>query len=391
MSYLSQTTARSPDVLLSFPQEILSSIFDHILTDEVYGSTHGIWKRASCRTVSLGAIVSATKSLRGVCSAWADTTRSLVFRGKSSRRDLVLRLPGLLDADGLGTFPLLRDCMVEFCNPYSLRELYALQRALAGNTHAPEYTCAVAWYEDRTMDMMRGTVSGMGYGRFTDEICSTFIEECVAAGLDVVDHDGTPAKQRASTTTDEDFKTAGLQALKNFFFKETLALWYYNAQVVRQILSVFSNLEYLELPAFLHIPLLARIEYFFPQCIDETLFAPVSLGSPQMLLNLGITYREGGRRYSDMMASLKGVDVYSSHYNPILAVLPRILHRIPSALVSIFVANWWGSPFRSEIGYEIIELLADQANRAVDSIPESRMPKVIAVESLRNIMDEPYK
>jgi hypothetical protein len=389
MAYLPPPTSRSPHLLFLFPQEVVQSILDFFLADTLYHSDKHIYRTLSCRVVSFQHVVRTTEGIRGFCRSWADASRSLVFRGKSMRDNLVLMLPRLLSEKDINTFPLLRDCMVELCHPYWLREIYALQLELAQTTHSLEYVSAVKWEPDNTMEVMRGAVDSTGYSRIATEIVRAFADECIAAGLKITDLNGE-RPNGGEVGDSESLKEDGLQAMKNFFFKETLALWYYNAHLVRQILGAFPLLEYLELPDFLHVPLLSNVKYFFPQCSDRSPFAPVSLTPPQMLQSLGITYREGGRRYIDIMASVKTVTVLSGHYNPILALFCERFQRIPPVLHPLLIYNRWSYPFQCEVGFDVINMLAEQVSKAVSNIPERRMPTLFRPDILRDVMKEPY-
>ncbi|GFF76899.1 hypothetical protein IFM47457_04268 [Aspergillus lentulus] len=285
--------------------------------------------------------------------------------------------------------------MVELCHPYSLRELHFLQQDLAkSSVDSRKYICAVTWKCDDTMDVMRGAVGGMGYGTIGQKMVDTFVDECIAAGLKIADcaghrpNGGSPAESRQ-------LEDAAIRAMKDFFFKEVLALWYYNAHIVRQILSAFPPLEYLVLPDFLHLPFLTRMKYFFPACtdLDDELspFGPVSFSPPQMLQTLGISYRENGRRYSDIMASVKAVDIFSGHYNPILALFSRRSDRLPAGLLSLLIFNRWCNGNRSEIGTDVIERLRNHVDKAVSHIPDRKKPRLFDVQHMRGVMDEMYE
>jgi hypothetical protein len=158
-----------------------------------------------------------------------------------------------------------------------------------------------------------------------------------------------------------------MTTLVTFFFKEILALWYYSAQIIRQILSKFPRLEYLELPDFLHVPLLAKMQYFFSQCEDDTSpFAPVSFAPPQMLQTLEITYRTGGRGYDEIMAQIKFLGIRSAHYNPVLALFNRrTIFRTPGVLDLLWLNNFWRSNApQTDVGYEVVDRLEDLVSQA---------------------------
>ncbi|KAL5352001.1 hypothetical protein ACLOAV_003865 [Pseudogymnoascus australis] len=389
MTYFPQATYNSPELLLSFPQEIVQSIFEFFLAESLYNSDRYISETRSCRFVALSQVVRTTKGIRGACSSWAEVARFMLFRGRLTRAGLVVKLKRLLTGEEIKTFPLLRDCLVRLCHPYAIHDVYALQLDLAKITHSLEYVWGLDWRKDYLMNVMRGAVDGMGYARLASDFVTTFTDECIAAGLQIVDAEGR-RPNGGDASSSEGLKEAGLQAMKNFFFKELLALWYYNAQMARQILSKFPELEYLVLPAFLHIPLLADVSYFFPQSTGESPFAPVSLAPPQMLQNLGITYKEGGRRYSDIMASIKVVSVRSIQYNPILAMFCLRFRRINQAMLPILVFNRWSHGRDCEVGQDLIDMLHDHAKDALSSIPDRRKPKVLDLELLKGVMDEPY-
>jgi hypothetical protein len=116
----------------------------------------------------------------------------------------------------------------------------------------------------------------------------------------------------------------------------------------------------------------------------------VSFTPPQMLQSLGITYREGGRRYIDIMASVKAVNVLSAHYNPILALFCERFQRIPLALHSLLIYNRWSNPLQCEVGFDVINMLGEQVRKAVSDIPERRMPTLFRPDILKDVMKEPY-
>ncbi|RHZ48211.1 hypothetical protein CDV55_101010 [Aspergillus turcosus] len=291
---------------------------------DVLYTDRSIKQRISCRVLPFSQLVRKTKSIRGVCSSWANATRSLVFRGKSTRGGVVLQLPCLLSEEDQRTFPFLRDCMVELCHPYSLPQLDSLQQHLAkSSVDSRKYICAVTWKYDDSSDVFRDRVWYMGYAGIGQELVHTFADKCIAAGLKISDCRGQ-RPNGGSSDDSEPLEEAAIRAMKNFFFKETLALWYYNAHIVLQILSAFPVLDYLLLPEILHMPFLMRLEYFFPQCADpddeSSAFGPVDSSPPQTLQTLGITYRENDRLYSDIMASVKVALL--SHLWPLLASGP---------------------------------------------------------------------
>ncbi|PGH26603.1 hypothetical protein AJ80_01732 [Polytolypa hystricis UAMH7299] len=287
---------------------------------------------------------------------------------------LILFLPRLLSEDGVRIFPLLRDCMVGLCHPYSLVQLYSLQRDLAKvQPDLLEYVCFVRWTTDEVMDVW-GATDSMGYCRFASQIMETFVNECIAAGFDIVDD--SPMRPNGSSEglgDNSHLAGAAINAISNFLFKEFLAFWYYNVHMARQVLSAFPRLEFLEMPGFLHLPLLAKMKYFFPQCDDESPFAPVSLTPPQMLQNLGITYKEGGRFYSSIMASIKWLAIGTYHYNPIIAV---------------FTGRHWHSDGK-EIAHEIIKRFQVHVSEAIDDISDRRKPRLFDVQELKRVMDDP--
>jgi hypothetical protein len=281
--------------------------------------------------------------------------------------------------------------MVRLCHPYWLRELYSLQQDLAKTTASLDYVCAVVWESDDMMDCMMGRIGGMGYSRIGREMVNIFADECIAAGLPIADCDGkSPNSSLAESRHGEEFQDAAIEALTTFFFKETLALWYYNAHMIRQTLSAFPCLRYLELPAFLHVPLLAKTEYFFPQCPEDTSpFAPISFAPPQMLQNLGITYKAGGRRYSDIIAPLEFLSILSPHYNPILALFNfRNPFGYPSVLVTLVMFNRWLSDEARRVG-DVIYKLKRHISKAISEIPDRRVPRQLDIRVLRGVMDQP--
>lgn len=118
----------------------------------------------------------------------------------------------------------------------------------------------------------------MGYAGIGQELVHTFADKCIAAGLKISYCRGQ-RPNGGSSADSEQLEEAAVRAMKNFFFKEVLAVWYCNALIVRQILSAFPLLEYFVLPDFLHLPFLTRMEYFFPACSDpdeSSPFGPVN-------------------------------------------------------------------------------------------------------------------
>jgi hypothetical protein len=209
-----------------------------------------------------------------------------------------------------------------------------------------EYVCAVTWNGDEPMDVMRGRVrvENMDYGRITHDLVGAFADECIAAGLKIADCSGKRPNGGSKDSCDsEQLEEAAIKSMKTFFFKETLAVWYYNSHIIRQILSFLPRLGYLEFPDFLLVPLLTRMKFFFPQCTeDDSPFAAISFCPPQMLQNLGVEYREQGRRYCDLFSSVKVLETLTHHYNPILALFCcRTIFRVPTFLLRLLIFNGW--------------------------------------------------
>ncbi|KAJ5875237.1 uncharacterized protein N7473_012584 [Penicillium subrubescens] len=333
-----------------------------------------------------------TKNLRGVCGSWTRALHHLVFRGKETREGVVLRLRRLLLDKDMETFPMLRDCMVKFCHPHLLKDLYSLQQNIAESAISFEYVYAVVWRDDELMDVMRNKTSHLGYGPYSNEILDTFAEECWALGMKVGDSCARfpNGKVDPSQVTNE-WVQAGLVSLENFYIKECLCLWYYNAHMFRQIVGAFPCLEVLEFPAFLHVPLLAKMKYFFPPCEDDSPFASISLSPPQMLQILGITYKEQGPSYSDIMASVKRVIIHTWHYNPILSLFNGGPYGVLSAELHIFLLlNHWMSDRNLEIRQNVIKRITQQAKAAVQDIPEKTKAKVshFNTDVLMDVMDD---
>lgn len=388
-----QPTDRSPTLLLSFPQEILQLVFTEYLADELYSGENGkkfIYKRLSRRVIEFRYLVHGTSNLRGVCFSWATAARSLVFRDKSSREGLIPRLPRLFTEEEIRIFPDLKDCMVSLCHPYWLDELASLQIKLADLTL--DYVCAIVWREDDVMDIMRGRVGHMGYGRIESRIVDTFVAEALAGGVNMVDYNGKrPNHRGADSIGNEELEEAAARAVKNFILKETLALWYYNAHMARQVLSEFPCLTILELPDFLHLPLLANMKYFFPPFLDndESPFSHLSFAPPQMLQELGLNYRQQGRSYMDLMAPIEHLRTLTNHYNPILALLHGLVPSLgPPTLWSLRIMNKWRSNNVDwDIGAQCREVMESVIEEAVTNIPDNRKPAILDTQLLMSIFD----
>ncbi|KAL4881777.1 hypothetical protein BJY04DRAFT_53994 [Aspergillus karnatakaensis] len=365
--YCSQPSHRSAELLRSLPNEILVSILDLFLADELYTGKRGAtWEAQSCRIMNLSTVIEATKQVRSVCTSWSDATRSLVFRRKFSRANLILKLPRLLTEEDVALFPMLRDCMVELCYPYSFHLLYSTLYDLYEVEHSLEYVSFITWEEDTVTDAMTGSVSGFEYFGMGSELMKKFETECIKTGLKLA----TGQNKRPNGGTEADslrLKEEGIDAMVKFFYKELLALWYYNAHYVRQILSPFPSLEYFVLPDFLHIPLLAKKEFFFPTLTDDSLFAPVT-SSPCYIQSTSHkdNYQEGaGRSYADLMGSAKSVRVQSSHCNPIRSRISQTSRNVPSFSLSFMVFNRWTDGILFDLGEDIFELIAAQLDKAV--------------------------
>lgn len=392
-----QPTVLSPDLLLSFPQEILQLIFTEYLLDGLENELKGrVFTRLRSRIIEFSHIVHITKPIRGVCRSWAKATRCVAFTDKSARQNLILLVPRLFTEREVNVFPELKDCMVRLCHPYWLDDLAAILPQLANLELS--YICAIIWQEDDVMDVMRGRVGHLGYGRFEARIMETFVAEAIAAGVDIVDCNGKRSKTCHHKSSDDEMVEAdAARAVRDFIFKESLALWYYNAQLVRQILSHFSCLTLLSMPDFLHLPLLADIKYFFPtfQNGEESSFSSISFAPPQMLQELGIKYRQQGRRYLDIMAPIEQLDLLTSHYNPILALLHGQVPALgPPTLWSLRVMNKWRSDTVDwDVASECRRMMKRLVHEAVCNIPDHRKPLILDTRKLMGIMDmeaDPY-
>lgn len=230
-------------------------------------------------------MVFETEDIRGVCRSWVNAMRSLVFEGKGSRNGIILRIPKLLSKQNMRTFPLLRDCLVELGHPYMFDELRNLQQDIARLTRPLDYVCAIHWRKDDALEAMEDNTSHMGYGPLSHEFKDQFLAGCAAADLWIMSFDRSEGDRR-------NFSDDAKQVVISFYFQETLFLWYFNAHLVRQILSAFPCLQDLALPGFLHIPLLANRRHPILQHGDKSLLDPVSLAPPCLVHKLGIA---GGR------------------------------------------------------------------------------------------------
>ncbi|KAL4738850.1 hypothetical protein BDV11DRAFT_205585 [Aspergillus similis] len=375
MAYVPDATHRSAQLLESLPFEVVQMILDYALSDLLYRNVK-IQEMLGCRIIQFSQVVNCTKHIRGVCSFWANVARSLVFRGKGPRRGCHVALKRLMTAEETRTFPTLCDCVATLCHPYNLHD----------TTHSLEYVSAVTWEVDDPMDIMLHRTQGVGYEPHAARLVATFVDECLAAGLKIANSSGR-RPNGGDHTDSERLRSSGQRAMKQFVFKEVLALWYYNAQIARQILSAFPNLEYAVFPDFLHIPLLARMKYFFPQCEDDSAFAPITLSPPQMLQNIGINYREGGRSYSDIMATLKAVSLSSVHYPAALALFPERSSCQHLAFGSFLILNQWTTRRgERDFGDDVLRMLRSQMAAALMDIPEQRKPKLFTVNDLKDAL-----
>jgi hypothetical protein len=91
------------------------------------------------------------------------------------------------------------------------------------------------------------------------------------------------------------------------------------------------------------------------------------------------------------MASVKAVDIFSGHYNPILALFSRRSYCLPAGLLSLLIFNGWCNGNRSEIGTDVVETLRNHVDKAVSHIPDRKKPELFDVQHLRNVMDEMYE
>ncbi|KAL2847760.1 hypothetical protein BJY01DRAFT_212398 [Aspergillus pseudoustus] len=387
MAYCPTATRRSQQLLLSFPLEILHMILDYALSTFLYVDVT-VWETLSCRVIAFTTVINCTKAIRGSCTLWASAARSLLFKGKATRHGCFVGLSRLMCPKQAQTFPFLQDCVVTLCHPYKLHDVHTLQQQLAQTTHSLEYVSGLTWDEDDPMDIMLGRTQGIGYEPHAGALVATFIEECLAAGLKIADTSGK-RPNGGDHSDSERLRSAGLRAMKYFVFKEVLALWYYNAQIVRQILSAFPNLEYAAFPDFLHIPLVARMKYFFPQCEDDSPFVPISLSPPQMLQNIGISYTEGSRSYSEIIAALKVVKLSTMHYPAALALFPERFRRLHSEFGSFLILNQWTARRgERDFGVEVLQMLKAQMAAALADIPDKRKPTMFAVDDLKDALED---
>ncbi|KAL3455925.1 hypothetical protein BJX64DRAFT_53794 [Aspergillus heterothallicus] len=387
MAHVPNATGRSARLLESLPFELLQMILDHALSDLLYRHVR-IGQMLRCRIILFADVVRCTKDMRGVCTSWANITRSLVFMGKSPRRDCHVVLSRLMTAEETQTFPTLRDCAVTLCHPYNLHDVYALQQQLANTTHSLDYVSLVTWAMDDPMDIMLRRTQGMGYDPYASALVATFVDECLAAGLKIADTSGR-RPNGGDHTDSERLRSAGLCALKQFVFKEILGLWYYNAQIVRQIFSSFPKLEYAMFPVFLHVPLLARVEHFFPQCEDDSAFAPITHSPPQILHTIGINYKDGGRSYSDIMATMKAVGLASIHYPAALGLFPERFSRQHLAFGSLLILNQWNTrQGEVDFGDDVLSMLRSQLAAALMDVPEERKPSLFSFGDLQYALND---
>lgn len=214
MDYFPQTTGKSPGLLLSFPVEILHKIFNLLLTDEIYNNAYKIDEGLSLsfQVLSLSSLVRQTQNIRGACSSWAHATRSLVFRRKSTRGGLVLKLRRRLSEEDIKIFPLLRDCMVEFSTTSWLHELYSLQQDIANST-APlklDYICAVCWDTDRFTATGSSATSAVVYERFKHQLANpSSAEGPIVTGVKIAGCNGNRPSGWGKCSSDDTEWVAG--------------------------------------------------------------------------------------------------------------------------------------------------------------------------------------
>ncbi|KAI9369007.1 hypothetical protein BJX61DRAFT_184164 [Aspergillus egyptiacus] len=398
-------TARSAKLLQSLSPEILQIIFRYLLQDEVYDA-HTIThiRPESLRTISMRYLVSGTCHIRQVCSYWSRVIHSLVFSGKGIRNGLVVTLPRLLtQSEKETTFPVLRDCLVErLANPYSFQKMFALQQRLENPPASLEYVCAIRWdYDHHEQNEIFGPRSKWkGYGTYWEQLKDVFTKECFVAGFPMADDSKLPdrypcllgvkgtgkgssviAPEYMQEQSVNIFYEDMLDILRGFMVKECLALWYYNAQIFWQIADAFPNLEYLECPLFLHLPMVAKKEQLFPRnqehkheqpddwspCVQMKMYPPRLL--KKLELDYGHTYRERGGCYEATMRRVQLLPVERKR-NPILALqgflisnkarfgdciykcweLPNhfvqdIEHRVQDAVLEIPEQSWKSTPW----------------------------------------------
>ncbi|KAL4880728.1 hypothetical protein BJY04DRAFT_218885 [Aspergillus karnatakaensis] len=395
MAYISPPTPRSPVLLLTFPQEILQSILTPIIIHEISSRTKYLSKPFSHPTIPFKRIISSTKTLRAVCPLFAATTRSLALHGKSTRGGYLLRIRQLFTTAQITLFPFLRDCIIELDSPYNLPYLSSLHHTVQTTTYSLAYISAIDWTPDDTMDIMRRKVSHMGYGPLVTPLTENFIHLSLAAGLKLADSNAT-FPNGGTKAESQRLREPAMQALKTFFVKEILALWYTNAQLVRQILGLFPGLQYAVLPAFLHIPLLSERQSFFPSLDtdDDSPFASI-ISSPPTILDISkITYTPGGPKYIDLMTSLEEVQTHASCYNPVLAMFPDRARRVHYSTHAFLVFNGWvgsGEVFaEDEIGVEVVEMLRGYIKGVVAEILdlEGGRPVLFQEGELEGVLDE---
>ncbi|KAL5342734.1 hypothetical protein BJX70DRAFT_355655 [Aspergillus crustosus] len=396
MSYTQQPTLRSPNLFLSLPTEILQSLIHIYLTDTLYTT---LFKSQSYpQVISLSTLITATTPLRGINIHWTHATRTLLFHKRQTRHNLLLKLPRLLSSEDVTLFPNLRDCIVELCHPYEFHLVYSTLFELEemiesypdSASHPLAYVSSITWCEDNFITIYQQSAAALGYAPMGTDLMTSFITQCMSSSLKLAtDRNARP--NGGSVSDSLALKEDGLAAMAKFFYKEILALWYYNAHYVRQILSLFPNLEEFVLPAWLHVPFLARRELFIPEMEDETVFAPVVTSPPSVLESLKLVYEDRGKSYEDLISNAKAVTVNSAHYNPVLGMFPRRYRRMPVFSHSFLVFNKWVDGFQCDVGEDVIELLTMQLDKIVADIESSGVETVVDVEGLRGMLQEPYK
>lgn len=232
---------RSAQLLFSLPHFIVTEIFALALVDDLFAQAN---ETPFFSYVSLRHIVTKSNTLRNVCCLWTRHLRDSLFAGLGARSGLLTLVHPAELSQIRNTFPMLNHCVLDLGDMMDVAELEECLSDLQYHSSELSIVKAVTWSDASFRPMNLISYGSTRTGRSRTRILQEYLEY------------QTLAEFRESVTR----RVIGPERLspvgtRDTWFSELMALQYYHAHLLRNILSCVAPVLHLTIPAFI-VPLL---------------------------------------------------------------------------------------------------------------------------------------
>ncbi|KUL91836.1 hypothetical protein ZTR_01034 [Talaromyces verruculosus] len=232
---------RSVQLFFSLPHFVVTEIFALALADDLFSQAN---KTPFFCYVSLRLLVIKSKTLRSICRSWTRHLRSYLFAGLGARCGL-FALVYLTELSQIqDTFPMLNHCVLD---PGDMMDVAKLEECLSDlQYHSSELSIvkAVTWSDASFQHMNPISYGSMRTSRSRTRILQEYLEY-------------QPLAEFLESLTKRviGFERLSPIEIRDTLFSELMALHYYHAHLLRNILSCVVPIPHLTIPTFI-MPLL---------------------------------------------------------------------------------------------------------------------------------------